>query len=97
MKKGNVIAGIIATVVFLAVAYAGTTRFGNLLVKENLEVTGTTTLTGALASPLVPYTLDVTVSTPTAVGQLVQDASHILYMSTGTANVNQWQKVGTQN
>jgi hypothetical protein len=41
--------------------------------------------------------VDVTVSTPTVLGQIVRDSSYKVYIGTNTTGLNGWQKVGTQS
>jgi len=96
MKKGIVFA--VAVLAFIALAYAAATTFTNLKVNGTLEVDGATTLNGAVtAGTFVLPLVDVTVSTPTVLGQIVRDSSYKVYVGTNTTGLNGWQKVGTQS
>lgn len=90
--KGKLFTGLLALVAFVVVAHAAVTRFNSVLVKETLEVTGVTTLNEGIKLDLV----DVTISTPTSAGLLVQTTNYVLYVSTGASNRAQWVKVGGQ-
>lgn len=59
---------------------------GTSSVQSNLAVAGT----------LSVAIVDVTLSTPTAVGLIARNSSNILYISTATATAGSWQKVGAQ-
>ena len=45
---------------------------------------------------LTPAVVDITISTPTAVGQIVVTSAYVVYISTNTTGVNGWVKVGSQ-
>jgi hypothetical protein len=73
----------------------GTTR---ITVGATTTVTGNLSVTGS-SNPtyFVPPTADVTVSSPTAFGQVVKTSAGVLYISTNSANViTSWVKVGAQ-
>jgi hypothetical protein len=55
---------------------------------KDIMITGTVNI-------VVP-TVDITVSTPTITGQLVQTPSHVIYVATNTTNLAGWVKVGSQ-
>lgn len=93
-----------------AVAFAAYTTYTNLRVTNDLlvdndvsvggdlAVTGGTTLTGPGSFPyaVLTSTINVSVSTPTYVGQLALHSNFDLYVASGTANPTQWIKVGGQ-
>ena len=70
---------------------------GTSSISGNVGISGTATV-GSLSNSGVTVVgvVDVTVSTPSAVGQLVRTSANILYISTATATAGSWQKVGAQ-
>jgi hypothetical protein len=76
------------------VAVTGTlTTTGATTQTGALGVTGMITATGGLTLPIV----DVTVSSPTVLGQVVSTSAGLLYISTAAvADVDSWVKVGGQ-
>lgn len=58
----------------------------------NLTVAGTLTASGGVVIP----TVDITVSSPTVNGQLIQTTAHVIYVATNTTNLGGWVKVGGQ-
>jgi len=96
MKKVFLFAGV--ALFCVALVYAAATTFTNLKVNGTLEVDGATTLNGAVtAGTLVLPLVDVSVSTPTVLGQIVRDSSYKVYVGTNTSGLNGWQKVGPQS
>lgn len=71
---------------------------GTQTIEGNQTVAGTAAVTGVASGGRFTLldTVDVSSVTPTVVGQLVKDASNILYISTGISVPGDWTKVGTQ-
>lgn len=65
---------------------------GDLLVADELTVVGATTFTGAVILP----TVDVAVTSPTVVNQIVKTSAYVLYISTAVGKVSNWIKIGGQ-
>ena len=96
MKKLIVSLLLVASVV--AVAYAAYTTFTDLKVTHNLVVDNDVSVAGKLTVPytVMSSTINVSVSTPSYVGQLALNGSYVLYVASGVANPSQWIKVGGQ-
>lgn len=102
MKKLLVSLLLVASVV--AVAYAAYTTFTDvrvthdLIVGNNATVGGTFGVTGKVSLPyaVLTSTYNVSVTTPSYVGQLALNGSYVLYVASGIANPTQWIKVGGQ-
>jgi hypothetical protein len=45
---------------------------------------------------LTPAVVNITISTPTAVGQIVITSAYVVYISTNITDVKGWVKVGSQ-
>lgn len=78
-------------------------RFSNVFT-QLLNVAGTATVavssnTTSTTTPFVFFvpTLDVTVTTPTVVGQMGVTSAGKVYVATTTVDVNSWKIVGTQS
>lgn len=111
MKKANILAAFFGLIAFFGLAFGAYTTFtdlkttGDLLVGNNatitgdLAVAGDSSVSGGLALDFVTLdsAVNVSVTTPTVVGQLVRDASFILYIATATTSTSDWIKVGTQS
>lgn len=108
--KSKILTGLIAVIVFVAVAYAASTKFTSVTITDTLSVGGASILSGNISTSgdltasgniigsrvQLVGTVDVAVSTPLVVGQLVRTSTNVLYISTGTTNPTQWSKIGAQ-
>ena len=65
---------------------------GDLALTGNASIGGNATLDYLVLSQAV----NVAVTTPTVVGQLVRTSAYVVYIGTGTARTDQWVKVGGQ-
>jgi hypothetical protein len=77
----------------------GTTalRFSNIYTTL-LNVSGLITASTGLATPtlVLSNVLDITVSTPSAVGQMGVTSAGVLYVATSAVTTSSWVKVGAQ-
>ena len=72
-------------------------RVADLTVSDDLTVTDDLTVSGETTITVVAVA-DISVTTPTAVGQLRFDTNTTdLYIATATATTDSWQKVGSQS
>ena len=73
---------------------------GDTYIADALTVGGATTLTGAVTfgSTVVVPTVDITVTSPTVLGQLVKTSAYVLYIGTCVtpSKTTNWIKVGAQ-
>jgi hypothetical protein len=86
---------LIAAVLLTAgavIAQAAATKFTEL---QASTMTVTNTLSAKTIDGSLPI-VDVAVTTPTVTGRLVRTSANVVYISTGTASVSQWSKVGAQ-
>ncbi len=66
------------------------------LDKDKLDKKGVKDVMVTGTVHIVVPTVDITVTTPTITGQLVQTSSHVIYVATNTTNLAGWVKVGSQ-
>ena len=97
--------GYTAATVMTDLQTTGTMTVGNTLTvsgvatfSDALTVTGVLDSTAGLRAPSIHLdaATDVVTSTPTVTGDIVRDASFIVYIATQTVT-NDWQKIGTQS
>jgi hypothetical protein len=105
----QLVSGVLSPITNGGVALGSTSlKFTNLYLSGTVSVAtvsattvSATTLsaTNVTASSLtaVVIIVDVTLTSPTAIGQLGINTTGTLYISTGTGAINKWMKVGTQS
>jgi hypothetical protein len=104
MNKSTFLAVAFGMIAFVGLALGAYTTFtdlkttGDMLVGDTLTVVGDTVLGGPATADyiILSEAVNVAVTTPTVVGQLVRNASFVVYIASGTAGVSQWIKVGAQ-
>lgn len=102
--KNKFLAGLLVAGVFVGLAYAAATHFTNVVVDQTLTVTGQSNFTGAIVSTntitakrlALGEAVNVAVSTPTVLWQIVRTSAGVVYIATGTTTPSQWSKIGAQ-